>query len=699
MRVPFSRQKLSWWLCLLLVAPPAAAQQESPDTVYSLEPLLIRALTTAVGTGSARPIFVAGREELQRGTMGAFLEEALRAFPGLQIQNRFNLASGERLAVRGFGSRAQFGIRGVRVLVDGIPATLPDGQTALDHLDLSSLARVELLRGPGASLYGNAAGGVIHFRSLPPTVTPVRAEVRTAGGSHGLRTYIGILTGSAGTSGFRIGVSRFIYDGFRIDPLADDGSLYGAADRTIVSGTLTLPLRGGNFRLVFNGLDLDAENPGSLSKSLLNEKDRQAYRFNVIQRTHEDIRQGQAGVTWTGSLAGVTSELSAWGVRREFEGRIPPSIVVFERATAGVRVLAKRSVDSGAGLLSLGGGFEAELQDDDRQNWENDGGARGPISLDQQEKVRSLGLFLQGRMDLSSRFAVVSGLRYDRFTFRAHDRFLQDGSDDSGNREMGSFSPSTGFVWIPGGHFEIFGSAATSFETPTTTELANQPSGTGGLSPSLKPTRGLTLEVGLRAVLPRGWRLEGAFFRTGLRDELVPFEVPQAPGRTFFRNAGSSTHRGWEATVEGRPDDWVSLRVAYTRVDARFDTYVVEGEDHSGNRIPGLSPHRLDGRFLLSRGPAYAELRGLYQEAFPVDDEASITSPPYFLADLKFGFEQVRLGAITVSPFLSVANLLNRRYNASVVVNAFGGRFFEPGPGRTFQVGLSVVFNPSPETP
>ena len=151
---------------LALAAAPARGQ-EPPDSAVELEPVVVRVLRTTVGTGTPYAVSVARGEELRRATGGAFLEEALRAVPGVQIQNRYNLAAAERLAIRGFGARSQFGIRGVRVLVDGIPATLPDGQTALDHLDLASLGRVELLRGPGASLYGNAAGGVLHFRSLP----------------------------------------------------------------------------------------------------------------------------------------------------------------------------------------------------------------------------------------------------------------------------------------------------------------------------------------------------------------------------------------------------------------------------------------------------------------------------------------------------------------------------------------------------
>jgi iron complex outermembrane receptor protein len=637
-------------------------------------------------------VAVAGREEIQRGGGGAFLEEVVRALPGLQVQNRFNLASGERISVRGFGSRAQFGIRGIRVVVDGIPATLPDGQTAIDHIDFSSLGRVELVRGPGASLYGNAAGGVLHFQSLPPSLQGGQVAFRTYGGSHGLRTYAGNITDTVGTNAFRIGVSRFSYDGFRSNPLTEDGTHYGAADRTLLNGAVTRPVGQGHLRLVFNGMELNAENPGSLSKSSLAEEGPQAYPFNIIQQTREEIEQGQVGITWKGPLRGAEVEVSSWGIRRNFEGRIPPAVVAFHRWSMGLRVLFQGSIEAGPGTLALGGGLEAERQDDDRRNWENEEGRRGALALDQQEYVANLGFFLQGRMEMNPGVAVTAGLRMDRFRFRAEDRFLQDGSDDSGQREMSAFSPSLGLVWKPRSGLEMFGSVATSFDTPTTTELANRPTGIGGLNPDLDPTRGVTLEGGVRVRIFRGWSLEGTVFRTKLSDELVPFEVPQAPGRSFFRNAGSSIHRGWEASAEGHPFPWAQVRMAYTRVDARFDSFTVGNEDFSGNRIPGLAPHRLDGRFLLNLASAFAELRGLYQGEVPVDDENALSSSPFFLLDVMLGLEGVRAGRASLSPVFSVANLLDRGYSAAVVVNAFGSRYFEPGPGRTYRIGLSLTF-------
>lgn len=664
----------------------ASTAQERPDSVVPLEPLVVRVLRSSVGTGSPFPVSVVAGDELRRGTPGAFLEEAIRALPGVQIQNRYNLASGERLAVRGFGGRAQFGIRGIRVIVDGIPATLPDGQTALDHLDLASLGRVELLRGPGAAVYGNAAGGVLHFESRPPARVGATPELRTSGGSDGLVTIYGGVSGTAGSLGYRGSISRFEFGGFRRDPVADDGSAYGHATRTIVNATAETTLASGKLRVAANGLDMAGENPGSLSEELQAQGDKQAYRFGVVQRTREDIRQGQVGLTWARRVGGVTTELAAWGIRRDFEGRIPSDVVAFDRNAGGGRATVRGSVRG----LTLSGGVEIEIQRDDRQNWENESGDKGPLSLDQLETVRGTGLFLQGRLELSRWASAWAGLRYDRFRFEAEDRFLLDLTDDSGQRTMNAVSPSLGVVVEAARRLELFASVATFFETPTTTELGNRPSGAGGLNPELSPTHGVTVEGGARGRLGDAWSVEATLFHTSLTDELVAFEVPSSPGRTFYRNAGESRHIGWEVAAEGRPADAVWLRAAYTRVDARYERYVVDGVDYTDHRIPGLAPHRVDGRLRLSAGPSWIEVRGLFQDRIAVDDANASYSPAYFLGDVRAGLDRVQVVGLRISPFAAVANVLGRRYNTAVVVNAFGGRFFEPGPGRTFELGIGI---------
>jgi len=670
----------------------AAQQKEPPDTV-GLAPLIVRVLRGSAREGSSLPISVVAGRTLTEATRGAFLDDALAALPGLQVQNRFNFSTGERIAIRNFGARAQFGVRGVRILVDGIPATLPDGQSTLDHLDLAALGRVEVLRGPGAALYGNAAGGVIHFRTRAPPRTPFQAGLRSLTGSHGMTNVQASVAGTRRGWTYRATGSRLRYDGFRINPLSAGRETYGGATRTVFNAVLGAPLGRGRLRAVVNGVGLSAENPGSLSASILAEGDRQAYRFNVLRRTRKHLRQGQTGLTWRGPAGSLDAELAVWGLRRVLDTSIPTRVVDLARWAGGMRALFRGGAETPVGRLSLGGGLEVELQRDDRRNHVNENGTAGALTLDELETVRSTGLFLQGRLEPDNRLALTAGLRYDRFRFQAVDHFFGGGDpDDSGVRSMDAFSPSVGVVASPLRGIELFGNVATSFETPTTTELVNRPGGAGGFNPDLEPERGWTLEGGVRLRRSDVWAVEITSFRTALARELVPFEVAHAPGRTFFRNAGSSLHRGVEVALDGRPASALRVRATYTRIDARFRTYVTENGEYSGHRIPGLAPQRADLTATWRPGPWSVEGRARYRDALPADDANTAEAESAFLLDLRASRDGLSIGGVHAVPFAGISNVLARRYVASVVVNAFGGRYFEPGPGRTFHLGLALTW-------
>lgn len=671
-------RRLAALLLLSILLPGAGEAQESRDTVVRIAPLEVEVLRSRMD-GARTPYAVAGlsAEQLTAIRPGAFLSDALVALPGLQVQNRHNFAVGERIAVRGFGARSQFGVRGLRVLLDGIPATLPDGQTTLDHVDPGALGRVELMRGPASALYGNGAGGVLLLQSAEPG-RGERLVLSGAGGSHGLLESSATAERSDAATSSRIRLTRLSYDGFRANPI--DGGTYGAADRWTLTASHRLAFGGGGLRVVASGLDLDAENPGSLPADSLGDPDRSAWGFNVRQGAGKEIRQLQLGATWERRSVSAT----VWGLTRDLSNPIPNTIIDLERTGLGGRV----AVHGFASAVRWDMGVDLEAQRDDRENHDNDGGDRGALTLDQREGVTGLGVFGALSYDRGSA-NVHAALRYDRVDFSVTDRFLSDGVDESGGRTMDALSPSIG-AQVRAGEVHVFGSFATFLQTPTTTELANRETGAGGFNPELSPTRGRAFEAGLRGVASGrvGWEIVA--FQTELEDELVPFEVETSPGRTFFRNEGESQYRGLEAALRVAMRDGVTARFAYTRVDARF-----RSGDDDGNRIPGRAPGLFEA-VLEGDGPnSHWSLDVRWSGAVPVDDANTSEAPAHTIVGLRWGLKERELGSSLVSPWVAVRNILDEDHVSSVAVNAFGGRYFEPGPGRTFQAGLRVVLNPS----
>lgn len=689
--VPAPRLALAAALpAFLLVAAPAAPQEVDDSVVVQIPPLTVEVLRSPIA-GARNPFAVAGINlaEAPLPTGGAFLADALRALPGLEVQNRYNYAVGERLSVRGFGARSQFGVRGLRAVVDGVPATLPDGQTTLDHVDPAVLGRVELLRGPGSAWWGNGAGGVLllESRSAEPGQ---HFEGRALVGAMGRREVTARVSDGGtgpGSASSTLALTHLRWDGFRHDPVG--GGTYGEAERTIVTAGYRRPLGSGTLRVSAIGLDLDAENPGSLPADSLGLDHRPAWTGNVLQGTGKTVQQGQLGASWHGPVTGLDGSIAAWGVARDFRNPIPGTVVEVERVVAGARATVDGSI-GGSGSWSAvewGAGIETEIQSDARLNFRNDSGRNGAVTLDQSERVQSTALFV--RVGTTVGAAEVRGaLRWDAVAFRVDDRFIADGDpDDSGRRTLRALSPSLGAM-VPVGAVHFFGSVTSFLETPTTTELANRPEGAGGFNPELDPSTGWAAEVGARGVVGGwlGWEVVG--FRTALEGELVPFEVPSDPGRTYFRNAGRSTHRGVEVALRGQVGPSLAVRTALTHVDARFIDGPIPEAD--GKRIPGRVPTRLETRLTLRRPAFAAELDLTWADAMPVDDAGRATADAWFRTDLRVGLEPLRAGSTVFEPWIEVGNLFDHYHIGSVAVNAFGGRYFEPAHGRTLAVGLQV---------
>ena len=341
------------------------------------------------------------------------------------------------------------------------------------------------------------------------------------------------------------------------------------------------------------------------------------------------------------------------------------------------------------GAHRLYAGIDYDRQDDDRERFDNLAGARGPQTLDQNERVTALGAYLQGEFALADDWTLTLGLREDRVEFDVTDRFLADG-DDSGARTFDAVSPVLGLSWQATADVVVYANASRSFESPTTTELAN-PSTAGGFNPDLEPQFARQAELGARATLPHGQRLTAAAFWIGLDDELVPFELPAFPGRDFFANAGSSERTGLELSWQRRFGEGWQADVAYTYSNFEFRDFTdPDGNVFDGNTVPGTAEH-VAFAGLEYRAPAgwFAAAEASYTSAITLDNANAERADAYLLVTLRGGTAW-RRGAWRFAPYASITNLFDDDYTANARINAFGARYFEPGPGRSVYLGINV---------
>ena len=624
-------------------------------------------------------ISVVDRTTIQLGRQQLGLDESLARVPGLFLQNRFNFSQDLRISIRGFGARSAFGIRGIKLFVDGIPATLADGQAGVDAIDLGSVERIEVLRGPASSLYGAATGGVIHITSEAPPEDAF-AEARVSFGSDGFGKHQLKAGGRSGDFGILLNASYFSIDGYREQNAARGSSLNGV-----------LKWEDDDARLVvaFNAVDSPwAGDPGGLNRIDSREARRSARDANRLFDAGESLDQQRIGVVYERALSEAHEvRVRAYAVTRDFENRLPftsGGSVRLDRLFAGGG-LQYRFTGSDAFQITLG--FDVDAQHDDRERFDNLMGTRGARTLDQEEDVTSFGFYGLAEVALGADVTLNLGGRYDRVEFEVDDAFLADG-DGSGDLDFDRFSPSATLLWHPSTRFSIYASASTSFETPTTTEFAN-PTG-GGFNSRLDAQLATNYEIGLRGTGPRSLRYEAAVFRIELDDELVPFELASQPGRRFFRNSGKSRREGFELAAAFEPMPGLSASVSYTYSDFEYRRYSTPSGTFDGNRLPGVPKDRLFFEV------AYANDSGLrlvwdaqWADEFFVDDANSLASREAITSSLRVS-QELRFAGFEIEPFLGIDNLFDTEYDANVRVNAFGGRFFEPAPDRSYYGGLRI---------
>jgi iron complex outermembrane receptor protein len=679
------------------IAPLVAVAQDTAAT--RLAPVIVE-----VGRGAGRssldlPYAVTTQlpDSMRPGQRHLSLDETLWLIPGLSVSNRNNPSQDPRISIRGFGARSAFGVRGIRVLRDGIPLTLPDGQTPVDYLDLESVGRVEVMRGSASSLYGNAGGGVVDIRSSRPLPVPLSGAVRIWSGAFGSRRYVAKTEGTAGAFGYQANAARTENEGYRD---------YSRQRMTNGFARLSYDRDGSSYALDWLGVNTPlAQNPGAITRAQFETDPGMADPQSRRKQARKAVTQSQLGLTARRFGERGDVELTGYAGTRSLDNPLAFAIVDVGRTISGGNLRATIPLAFLGIEQRLTIGAEAQLQNDLRRNFTNCndnpqptaptatcpavGVERGIVTLNQREIVSSLGSYVRDEIALGERYLLTGGARADAVRFRVEDRLITaTNPDDSGRRLLDAVSPMAGIVARLSPSHSAYANVSTAFETPTATELGNTPSGAGGINRELKPQRSTTYEVGVKGFAVSALQYNAALFATGVRDELIPFDIPASGGRRYFRNAGRTSRRGAELGL-GVAVHQLAVGAAYTYANYRFIDFTVDTAHYAGNRIPGIPRQTFQGTATLRGSLATLVGEATLADRMFVNDANSESAPGYAVFNARL-LTTVGLRRSAAELAVGVQNIFDTPYISSVSVNAAGGKFYEPGSQRAVYVGVTL---------
>jgi iron complex outermembrane receptor protein len=669
---------------------------------------------------------VIDREDLHDAQLRVNASETLARIPGVVATNRQNYAQDLQLSIRGFGARSSFGVRGVRLYVDGVPATLPDGQGQLSNFPLNAAQDIEVLRGPFSALYGNSSGGVIVLTTaLRPK--PLEAEASYAAGSYNTTRAAADLAGGAGSFAYAVDGVLFRTGGFRP---------HSGADRGIANlrfGFLDTPI--GELRLSANSLEsANAQDPMGLTRKLLNADPEQtivqAFQFD----TRKSTRQGTLGADLRSTLGPVKLETSAWiGYRgiRQFQSiplstqtqpipnPNPPPPTLPNISPGGVIDLGRHfgGVDSRAtleaGIFTTTGGLDFERLVEDRFGYNNFTapspvppatacgvggvvcGVLGALRRDETNSVNMIDPYLQTEARLGERWRLLAGVRSSHLRFDSADHLANNAG--SAAVSYSALNPTAGVVFRVTPEVSTYASYGRGFETPTLDELAYKPDGSPGLNTALKAARSNNYEVGAKTRQESGLTASAALFDTLTRNDIVV--RTNFNGRSTYGNAAQTRRRGLELEAEADPSEEWTLAASASWIVAYFagsfqtctaaPCVTPNLTVAAGNHLPAVPARTVWAQAQYHAGWAEFSVEGHFHSRLFVNDlngdEAG--GAGVFSAVVE---HTGSWGRLHPHVFARVDNLTNRKYVGSVIVNESNGRFFESAPTRTWLFGLDV---------
>jgi iron complex outermembrane receptor protein len=694
-----------------LAVARAAAAADADDSGGSLGTVTVTATRVAMSSFDIpAAISTVSGDQLRNDALGQNLSDDLATVPGLLARNRNNYAQDQQISIRGFGANSTFGIRGIRVYQDGIPATGPDGQGQVSQFNVDSAGHVEILRGPFSALYGNSSGGVIQIFTADGSGPP---QLRTGVvyGSFGTLRAGGNFSGSEGPLAYNLDLTHFSIDGFRSHSSAKSDSFNAKVGYTLNDTN--------HLTLVANLIERpDAMDPLGITKAEFAADPESTDPAAGQYKTRKSLQQQTGGVIYDLNITDEQSlrVLGYLGHRiiEQFLS-IPPSSEAAAGSSGGVVDLNRNfgGADarwSWAGTLAdqpltwvIGSSYDR--QNELRRGYNNfigtDYGVQGALRRDENDIVDDIDEYAQGTWDFAPQWSLMTGVRHSDVQFQADDHFITAGnSNDSGSVAYGATSPVAGLTFKALSWLHLYASYGQGFQTPLGSELAYKPDGSSGLNFGLQPARNTTTELGTKLQITPDLTAEAAVFHALTHHEIVV--DTNIGGRSTYQNSNRTRRQGVEFSEDYRFAPKWHAQLAYTYLEANYvDAYLTciaapcahpTALVSAGNRLPGVP--KSDAFAALRWGEdlgLHAAVNAQYAGNVATNDLNTVLAPSYtiFGADAGYGFETQRS---RVSTFLRINNLLNRHYVGSVIVDDSNSRYFEPGPGFDVMVGFSVVF-------
>lgn len=674
-----------------LLALPSLVAISSPACADDAEQVVLPEVTVqgmSYGAGAVQlpsTVSVLDNRQLTEGQRQVNVSETLNRVPGLVVNDRQDYAQDMQLSVRGWGADSPFGVQDVVIDLDGVPLTMPDGQSQIQVVNLPTIGDISVIKGPFAALYGNAAGGVIQAYTRDPAYVPTLELDTWAGAWDSHQTSL-IGSSSHGDWGGIAGLTDFSTDGWR---------QHGAADRHQFNGVLSRNTNSGDtFSLVVNTLRQDAQDPGGINAAALAQDPSQVRAAVLTYDARKTVDHKQLGASWEHRIDADNS-LSAgvYGGRRKIVQYLPVNangVISLDDGFGGGSLRFNHGGSFGSIPYRWSVGTDYGKMDEHRMGYANNYGSIGRLANDQNNSIDNAAEYVQGQIELTSKLSLSAGIRHDRVGFdfsNAADSPFEPGA--SASTHFSSTDPVAGLLYKLAPGFETYLDYGHGFVTPTSYQLAYKQDGTIGPNLGLQPMHVKNAELGLRG------RLGGATVAVAVYDVHADNQIVVGGsngGRSYYINAGPTSRRGLDLSLDADLPKDLSARLAYSLIDVHFS-----GGQYDGNVMPGVPRQQLvlgltwrprDSE-LMPHG-FYTTLEAQARSRVYVDVANSASAGGWVAYNWSAGLSQ-NLGKWSLSEFARVDNLFDRRYVDALVIGDKYGNYYEAAPGRNLSAGVKLV--------